>query len=223
MKLKKINQKGVAPLEIVLLLVVVAIIGGIGWYVYQAKQKNNQVNNSAANAGDITKYAKKKSTPKPAPPPPDPMANWTAYSSQADQLSFKYPNTWVKSVCDSGIILLGGNQASVGACNSDSLGQVNISSVAGDVRANDELTQADYPDLVTEVSTVNGVTGKKQTGTFKANGQPALGPATGDKIVKYTFFTNNKTYVLSDNIKAPYPDVLSDFNMLVTMSFKFQP
>ena len=44
------NQKGFAALEIALVLVIAAIIGGTGYYIYQATKKSSQTYNAASKA-----------------------------------------------------------------------------------------------------------------------------------------------------------------------------
>jgi hypothetical protein len=131
----------------------------------------------------------------------------------------------VKLTCDDGSALfLAANTSSLARCNSDSGGQMLVASYKGNILSSQELSSKYYPDLVTEAITLNGVTGKKQTGTFKSpSGEVGIGPADGDKTVMYTFYTNGRTYYASDSIKASYPDVLSDFNLMITNTLKFTP
>jgi hypothetical protein len=95
-------------------------------------------------------------------------------------------------------------------------------SANGDKRGEYQLDQASYPDVKTENVTVGGAEGIKQSGTFKAAPDAVgPGPADDEKTVVYIFYTNNRTYRASYNVNSTYPDVLNNFNILVTKTFKF--
>jgi uncharacterized protein (UPF0333 family) len=56
---KKLNQKGFAAIEAVLILAIVAIVGGTGYYIYQANNKATDTQNSAqTNANTATPHKK---------------------------------------------------------------------------------------------------------------------------------------------------------------------
>jgi uncharacterized protein (UPF0333 family) len=61
----KINQKGFSAVEGLLILVVIGIIGGAGWYVFKSR---SQATKSLDSANNTTSYiAKQKSQPKTTP------------------------------------------------------------------------------------------------------------------------------------------------------------
>jgi hypothetical protein len=88
--IKGINQKGFAVLHIVLILIVVAIVGFAGWYVYKANKDTNSTLNNLDNS-EISITA----TPTPAPTIEDETADWKIYTSEKYKFSFKYPADWV--------------------------------------------------------------------------------------------------------------------------------
>jgi hypothetical protein len=218
----KHNQAGFSAVEIILVIALVAALGAIGWLVYKNQKK-------PATTTTTTVSTKSATAPAPAAKTEvDPTAGWTAYSSKTGEFNLKYPSSWVqasnKSMCSDDLLLLGANAASVGRCASDGGGQILITSAKGNVLTNYELDSSSYPDLKTEAVTINGVTGKKQSGTFKAPPEGmGIGPSDGDKTVAYTFYTNGHTYYASNSIKSTYPDVLNDFNLIVTKTLKFTP
>jgi hypothetical protein len=59
------NQKGFHTLEGLLLLVVVAIIGGVGWYVWQSTKNVNQSYYNASRSGTLVKGDLQKVANKP--------------------------------------------------------------------------------------------------------------------------------------------------------------
>jgi uncharacterized protein (UPF0333 family) len=63
----KIKQEGFAPLEALLLLVIVSVIGFASWYVISSKNSANNSYNHAASVNTAAKNAAKKSTTKTTP------------------------------------------------------------------------------------------------------------------------------------------------------------
>lgn len=218
------KQFGFTAIEGLLILVIVGILGGTGWYVYNAHNNTQNSYANADNSNTSTVSAKKKAPAK------DPTVEWIALSNKDGIFSLKYPKTWVTakdpSACSKGIVLLGIDANSVGVCGSENFGQVAIVSVLGDSQKTSELSTG-YKNITTTAVTLNGVTGKKQTAT--ASGQGADGApgalADGTTVTKYIFFTNNWTYTAtytSANLSGKaYPDALADFNTMVTKTLKF--
>lgn len=52
MSYKSLNQKGFAALEAVLVIVIIAILAGTGYYVFQANSKTNDTQTAAHNAAE---------------------------------------------------------------------------------------------------------------------------------------------------------------------------
>jgi hypothetical protein len=224
----KRNQGGFSVVEGLLIFIIVGIIGGTGWYVMNA---NNKTNDTLDNSGlGTAAKSSKKASPAPASQA-DPTASWTAYSSVDGKYSLKYPTTWVKATgreaCETkdSFLLLGGNSNSVGKYCADgpkAMGQIHVLSEDGDLRKDFGLSKDVFPDLATHSVTVNGVSGERQTGTYKIPADAiGAGPEDGHKNVTYVFYTNGKTYQIAYNLNSGYTDVLSDFDLMVTKTFKF--
>jgi uncharacterized protein HemX len=63
----KQDERGTGHLEAALIVVVVAIIGFVGWYVYHAKQNTDRALNTTNNStGTQTGSGKNKTQPAPA-------------------------------------------------------------------------------------------------------------------------------------------------------------
>jgi type II secretory pathway pseudopilin PulG len=222
----KRNEKGFGIIEALLLIVIVGMLGGAGWLVHKSQKATNNSLDNSKNSLESAKAAQEERK-KTSSTVVDPTADWTTYSSKEGQYSLKYPKTWATAAhpesCTPGTLLLGANADITGICGSDGGGQIVVSSHDGDQRADIELTSKYYLDLKTETVTVSGVTGKKQSGTFKSPPNEVMGPGfvDGDKRVVYAFYTKNKTYLASYSIRSAYPDVLSDFNLMMTKTFKF--
>lgn len=222
----KKNEAGFSVIEAILILIIAALLGGVGWYTYQARNsanKGQQDSSSEQSAGE--KKSNKSDTSKLIA---DPTEKWIAYSSTKGQYNFKYPSTWVIAsnldLCNEGLVLLGANANSVGKCATESFGQVGVSSNEGDTRADYELANG-YINIVKQAVTVNNVVGSRQSGAASGQqgGEGIGGLADGTKVVKYIFFTNGRTYTATYIQNATYPDALSDFDLLVTKTLKFTP
>lgn len=78
------SQKGFALLESLLIIVILAILGFTGWYVWHAKQNTDKIasqNNTVRTETAVT--------------PKNTLSSWKTYSSTAiSGLSFKYPGDW---------------------------------------------------------------------------------------------------------------------------------
>jgi len=83
-KLNK-NEAGFGAAESLLILVIVAIIGFTGWYVYHAKQTSGKNNTTSASA---------------TPTPTSVYAGWKTYTSSAEKATFKYPAGWAIDTAD---------------------------------------------------------------------------------------------------------------------------
>lgn len=221
----KNNEQGFSALEIILIVVIVAMVGGVSWFVWNSKNKTNATYNNSTNATTSVKPAKGTAT-KTSPTPLDPTSSWTPYGDTSNKLSLRYPTTWVKAthpeLCSAGILLLGPTAQSVGACGSGNVGEVEIVAQEGDQRTtNGGFSTPDYSDIQSSTVNVDSVGGKKYSATLV---QPSLGAdmAPGTKMVAYEFYSNGKTYDFSYRQAPTYPDALSDFDLLVTKTVKFQ-
>jgi Tfp pilus assembly protein PilE len=219
MRLAK-NQKGFGLIEILLLVIALTLIAAVGFYVYKTNQAEDQEQAQTA----VSTEAQTDETE------PDPTSDWVAYTDNAGYFSLKYPSNWITAEnpedCSKGILLLGADKDSVGKCATESFGQISVYSNPGNLLADTELDAEHYPDLQTKTVTIDGVEGKRQTGTYQKTASDddfGFGPSEGDKTTKYTFFTNNRTFSLnySNPVGSSYPDVIEDFDLMATETFKF--
>lgn len=215
--MRRLNQKGFGASAIV--LVVVAVVAGAGYYVWYSQNKSKKADDtSQTNATQPTQNTGTE--------------GWVNYSNTQGRYSFTHPSTWVQSanpeLCSPGLALFGVNAASVGKCGSGSGGQMVFIGLSGEVNKEDDIKTDYYSDIKTENVTVNNVTGTKTTATAKDTSTDNM-PSTlkaGTKIVRYRFVTGGQTYIAtyySANAGDDFPDALSDFNALMTTTFKFQP
>lgn len=226
----KKNSKGFAALEGLLILVILAILGGTGWYVYDAHKK---ANDSLASANAVNSYVVPKSSKKVAK---DPTADWITYSSKDGHFSLKYPKTWVAAsdptLCSSGSLLLGVDSKSVGHCGADgpsAFGQISVYTMSvSDTENGTAITKNGYKDYASNTVTADGIKGQMQTGI--ASGQSTMPDKfafplpDGAKVIRYTFSANGRYYIsnyYSQTASGAYPDATSDFNLMVTKTLKF--
>ncbi len=86
-KIRK-NEEGFSVVEVVLVLVIVGLIGVVGWFVY-----NNH--NKKTTPSVSTNTTTKSSTTPAKTTTPDPYSGWKTYtSSNSLGLGFKYPASW---------------------------------------------------------------------------------------------------------------------------------
>jgi hypothetical protein len=90
------NQKGFSAVEGLLIFIIVAIIAGVGWYVWDSNKKTNNILNSADKSSNATPISTKKKTTTDKTTP-DPYSGWKGYTNSKYGISFKYPTTWALS------------------------------------------------------------------------------------------------------------------------------
>ena len=83
--MKKLNQKGFSTVEVILVIIVLGLLGAVGWLVFD-KQNNKDTNPQQPNqqGQDTTPSDKKAATV-------DAYADWNTASFELAQASFKYP------------------------------------------------------------------------------------------------------------------------------------
>lgn len=219
------NQRGFAITQLLLLLLILGLIGGTGWYVWKAGNKSSDSYDKSANSQTDPQKSDKKDTSKTSS---DPTTDWVTYTNTPGIFTLKHPKTWVTAsspeLCSEGLVLFGGNSASVGKCASESFGQMNVSSAPGNQDDEYALNPDFYTGISSVVLAVDGIQGSRIVGT--AQGQNATeGPGglpDGTKVVRYIFVANtNRTYVATYFQNSGYPDVLADFDTMITKTLKF--
>lgn len=85
--MKKLNQKGLSALELVLMIVVVGLLAGASVYFFK-HQKNDAT--SSTNTSSQTQQTKESISEHAA----DSYAGWRSYASDIGNFTFKYPAEW---------------------------------------------------------------------------------------------------------------------------------
>lgn len=231
--MKKLNSQGFGAVEMLLVVIIVGLIGGVGYFVYNSQKAINKSLDKANSSLDQASK-KKKEADKPKTESEDETEDWTPYSSEKGKFSLRYPNSWVqpehKDMCNTDLfdraLYIAPDKDSVLRCASEYFGQVSISSVEGDKQSNYDLG-TDYKDVVTKDITINGVKGKRISGTAKPKiGDDAFAPLEGTTEIHYVFFTNGITYgaryTQAPIGHSPSTDVQKEFDLIITKTLKFQ-
>jgi prepilin-type N-terminal cleavage/methylation domain-containing protein len=83
-KLKK-DSNGFSAVELIMALVIIALIGAVGWLVY----KNHHNDTSTTTSSAIPAIPV-----KPNESVASPYAGWNTYTLPKEKLTFRYPTTW---------------------------------------------------------------------------------------------------------------------------------
>lgn len=214
------NQSGFGAIEAILIVVIVGIIGGAGWYVWKSQSEANNTLGNLSSAQNDPQKAEKKAVPTV-----DPTKDWVVFKSDAGKFSLKYPSSWVVAdrldLCTEGSLLLGGDKNSVGRCASEDSGQIGIRSILGDYRSNYDLSSG-YTGIQSKEITVGSVKGFRYSGAASGqqDGEGIPGHKNGTKVISYTFYSQGRTYNATYVQKDSYPDVLKDFDLMVARTLQ---
>lgn len=83
----KVNQKGFSVVEILIVIVVVGVLGAVGWLVYDRQSKDKA--EPVATTTEIKKEDNESSTSAK-----DPYEGMTKYTSEKYGITFYYPKNW---------------------------------------------------------------------------------------------------------------------------------
>lgn len=213
--------------HVTIVVLVVAIIGLSIWLIYDRSKQNSDTQKSAATTQAVQEKPKATQDKPVAEKRVDPTADWVVLSSREGRFSLKHPASWVQpsnpEACSPGIVLLSSSQELSRMCATDGGSHMAIIGQRGDHRDSFHMDKTYYPDVVSASVIVDGVTGKRYEGTYKMlSGEDGIGPQDGDREVMYVFYVNDYTYTATYRVTG-YPDVLADFDTMVTETLRFQP
>ena len=209
-------------------MAVVGIISGAGWYVYSARQKADNGLDNAGKSSESSKEQTKQQKSQPAEI--DETAGWTPYTSAEGKFSLRHPKNWARptepELCTPGLFMAGANADSVGQCASDNFGQIYVSSTEGNHIKEHKLTTSNYPhqNITSRKASIDNIEGWRETGTAMGQTDAKFempGLPDGAKVVVYSFYGQGRTYVAQYTQRIDDPDVLRDFDLMVTKTLKF--
>lgn len=193
------------------------VLGGVGWYVWNAKNKtdNNFKNSDSANSSTI-QYVTIDS------------ADWTPFSSSEGEYSLRHPPWWERAAnlenCNPGLFMAGSEGKLAGRCGTESFGQITVSSVEGNHAGESELSTG-YTDIARTTVTIGGISGTKMTGEASGQQQESeigtTGLSDGVEVTTYIFYTNGRTYIATYRETIPPAGALRDFNTMIYKTLRF--
>lgn len=198
------DQKGISPLIIIFLLLLLAVVGFAGWTVYSTN-KDTEPSKTSSSTSDTTK----KTTPKRVEP------------TYATTVSVIYrvvqPDSWVKGTCadNPDILFLAPSTDKLGKCQTEYFGTVAITKNIGNIGHNEEYYTSDdaYAEVTYSAITIDGITGYKVS--YRVATENELGvPAVGTKIVQYVLFDGTNTFSISYSRASGDPDLTTEVQKL---------
>lgn len=224
----RLNSKGFGLIECLLIFVIVGLIGGAGYYVYNAQKNTNETLDNTGNSELVLKEQEKE---QKSEEPVDPTANWVEYTDPAGKYSLKYPKDWTtaknQNICSPSLLLLGvkldNGKSTAGICASEDGGQMHVAAHGNTNTQNFSLSASEYDDYTSEEVTVAGASGTRQAGVVSKEPKFGLGPSKGTVTVRYVLTKGGSTYVLNYGQRpAGHPDVKADFELMVNQTFEIK-
>jgi hypothetical protein len=114
----------------------------------------------------------------------------------------------------------------VGICGNCYVGQIYVSSTEGNQLGSHKLTTDLYPYqyITGKKVTVDNIEGTREAGTAMGQMDEKFampGLPDGTKVVIYSFYAHGRTYVARYAQQIGEPDILRDFDLMVTKTLKF--
>lgn len=82
------NQKGFSVVEVLVVVIIVGLIGAVGWLVYDRQKEPQDAAQNNQSTAQTPVEQTEASTEK------DPYEGWKTYENSAPAFSFKYPGDW---------------------------------------------------------------------------------------------------------------------------------
>ncbi len=226
------NQRGFSVVEALIILIIVTLLGGIGFYVWNSKKSSSNTSSSSSSVAKVASYeecvaSSLNTVNKDAFPQTcttkdgtiftnsSPATDWKEYVSKEGKYTLKHPASWRADTCPNllgkdFITWFGPTKASSVICNTEHISQIwAISSSAVPTQSEQNLS-SDYGEKTEEKVVVDGVTGKRQYGKLK---KAIEGPTTlpaGTIQVNYIFLTPGRSYVFV-YLQMPGSDYKGDY------------
>jgi hypothetical protein len=220
------NPKSMSVVGALTIFVVIIIIGNVGC-------SRQTVGKSASNAAAASEPGATQIQQSSLPEKKDETADWPSYVNPHGKFSLRHPKNWAvgpknPQACTPpiGFFAAGAEADMVLECATEFDGQIFIHSKEGNHLSKYRLATSYYPhqNMTSRKVTVDDVEGTRQSGT--AMGQfddrfvmPGLPDLT--KVVVYSFYAHGRTYVAQYNQRIDDPDILPDFDLMVTRTLKF--
>jgi hypothetical protein len=220
------NQKGLSLVEASLILVVIIIVGSVG---YSRQKAGKSIGNAGGTSESGVKQIRQQ---KGWPEKTDETANWVTYVSTEDRFSLRHPKNWAVGpakphYCYGSLFFTAGASPElVGECGTCYVGQIYVYSTEGNKLSNYKLRTGEYPylDITSRKVTVDKIEGARETGTAMDHLEQEFAMAgfpDGTKVVIYLFYAHGRTYVAQYAQRIGDPDISRDFDLMITKTLKF--
>jgi prepilin-type N-terminal cleavage/methylation domain-containing protein len=187
----KTNQKGFSVVEVLLVVAVVGLLGGVGWLVYDRQQSKNDTTQSTASQ---TSQTDKQQTTN-GQETTNAYEGMTAYSNSTYGITFYHPKDWKTEEVP--IDTPAGLTPTEFAVNiKGNTTEKYAETATFEIHTNNlQETAKTYESLYAQSTTA---TVKKATGTLKGKESVRLtiSQPDGDKTEHYLFAVGAKTYAL---------------------------
>jgi hypothetical protein len=196
------NQKGFSAIEGLLIFIIVGIIAGVGWYVWDSNKKTDETLNNTGNSRVIPTQKKVVEENK------DESVSWPRIESGKKTFSVQIPNGWgevIRALDSESLFITGVKQP---LFNKDAEVKVtNLEASGGDsprvfeVFVNDNVAD---PRGTPAAFNIGSLAGKKYVYEALKDGEPGLGQEhKGDKYYEYRFeLKDNKKLLIWYNVYA---------------------
>jgi hypothetical protein len=222
------NQKSLSLVESLLTLVVIVIIGNVGC----SRQEAGKSLSHAGNASEPV--AKQIQQQRSQPEKTDKTADWITYVGSESRFSLRHPKHWAVGAkqpqrCSERVrsdFTAGANAELVCDCGTEYFGQIYVSSTEGNHLSDHDLTTSEYPyqNITRQKVKVDNFEGARVSGTAMGQMDDKFampGLPDGAKVVIYSFYAHGRTYVAKYEQRIDEPDILRDFDLMVTKTLKF--
>lgn len=195
--MKRVNQNGFSVAEGLLVLVIIGLVAGVGFYVYKANQDTSKSLGNIESSESSAQKTKAETTPSEQSA--DETANWTLFSSSKGW-SIRVPDGWsLYTNPDSeglhsplSLEYKPGVKATIEKIEGGRGGPFLLNMVN---RSEQDISAQKPPYLDQEaVLKAKNVEGKKYFGMLRED-EPMIG-SRGDMVYQYVFTKNSKTIVV---------------------------
>jgi len=240
------NRKGLSSVEALLILVIILNVGSVGCSRREAGKslgaaseasqiETKQTPQRKGQPEKTDETAEQTSQQKDQPDKTDETADWITYVGSASRFSLRYPKYWAVghanpqncTEAERSDFTAGANADLVADCGTEYVGQIYIYSNEGNELSSHKLTTDLYPyqNITSKKVTVDNIEGAREAGTAMGQmddekfGMPGL--PDGTKVVIYLFYAHGRTYVAWYGQQIGEPDILRDFDLMITKTLKF--